>query len=95
MIGQKNLGVKHFFLRATRVQVQEILNLGYVSGAAKNTRLINLVHTTKSVMTEVTTARNLWAELMQRKAAGLAVPLTGWGGMRYAKETRWTGDHVQ
>lgn len=47
MIGQKNLGVKHFFLRATRVQVLEILNLDHGYKASKNTSLSNLVHTDK------------------------------------------------
>ena len=35
MIGQKNIGVKHFFHREIEVQVQENLNLDYVSRAAK------------------------------------------------------------
>jgi len=35
MIGQKNIGVKHFFNREIEVQVRENLNLDYVSMAAK------------------------------------------------------------
>ena len=64
MIGQKNIGVKHFFHREIEVQVQENLNLDHVFMAAKGRgSRITYWRSTDPTVTAVTMERNLFSLL--------------------------------
>ncbi len=69
MIGQKNMGVKHFFPREIEVQVQENLNLDHVCIAAKGLcSRITYGPPAETVVTAVTTVQNLLPKPNRRGA---------------------------